>query len=177
MFGDESESRRRAMETRVLTELGGGLWHSTHKDRFKLILASGAILPEPEIPNRERWKTSMGEHYYPYVRTLGGVSLFDFSGFDRARYSEECPLSTWWEFVPFRREWGHAVWIEIDRGQVAPNFISGVDIVARWKSDAAYRHTIMPYIEAAHLGSIPRRAFKRAFLVRDGNEPPEALDC
>jgi hypothetical protein len=174
---DEYESSRPAMQERVLLELSGGLWHTTHEDCFKLILASGEIVPNPEIPDCDRWKTAKGEHYYPYVRTIGGVSLFDFNQFNPESYSRRCGNSSWYEFVPYLRHWGHAVWIEIDRARVAPNFIAGDDIVAKWKANGAYRHTIMPYIEACHLGPIPRSAFKRAFLVRDRIGQPEDLDC
>lgn len=153
----------------ILTELYGRLWHTTHPDRFESILISSAVLPEPDIPDGDRWKTSQGKGYHPYVRTLGGVSLFDFDQFDPESYGKKCPMSSWYEFVPYRTVWGRSVWIEIDREQVAPQIISGYDLVARWKSDNAYRHSIMPYIEAAHLGPLPRTAFKRAFLVREGD--------
>ena len=147
-------------------ELFGRLWHTTHPDRFNRILSSGAILPEPDIPDGDRWKTLLGKDHYPYVRILGGVSLFDFVEFDPDSYEERCPVSTWREFVPYRTDWGCSVWIELDREQVKAQLISGPDLVARWKSDDAYGHTIMPYIEAAHLGPLSTAAFKRAFLVR-----------
>ncbi len=78
-------------------------------------------------------------------------------------------MSSWYEFVPYRTDWDRSVWIEIDREKVALQVISGSDLVAKWKSDNAYQHTIMPYIEAAHLGPLPRTAFKRAFLVCKGD--------
>jgi len=62
----------------LLSELHGGLWHSTHPERFTGILQSGAILPEPNMQDSDRWKTSRGRGFYPYVRLIGGVSLFDF---------------------------------------------------------------------------------------------------
>lgn len=159
-----------------MRELCGGLWHTTHPDRFQSILADGSILPEPNIPNRDRWKTSLGEDHYPYVRTLGGVSLFDFDHFDADRCTEEYPASSWYEFVPYPPSWGCSVWIEIDRGLVASQLISGPDLVARWESDNAYGHSIMPRIEAAHLGPLPRTAFKRAFLVREEDDQFHPLE-
>ena len=149
----------------ILAELYGRLWHTTHPDRFKNILTTGAILPEPDIPDRDRWKTSQGKDFYPFVRTLGGVSLFDFGDFDPESYAEQNPMSSWCSFVPYRKDWGLSAWIEIDRELVAPEFISGTNLVAKWKSAGAYRHTIMPYIEAAYLGPLPKTAFERAFLV------------
>lgn len=130
----------------VLAELHGQSWHTTHPDRFKNIVAVGAILPEPEIPELDRWKTSRGKDHYPFVRTLGGVSLFDFDHFDPQSYAEKYAMCSWHDFVPFRNDWGRSVWIEIDRKLVAPKFISGPDLLARWKSAGAYRHTIMPHI-------------------------------
>jgi hypothetical protein len=131
----------------ILRELHGGLWHTTHPDRFRHILSRGAITPEPDISNSERWKASAGPEFYPYVRTLGGVSLFDFDKFDSESYSEKFPSSSWYEFVPFRETWGCAAWIEIDRARAAHKFVSATDLVARWNNEKAYHHTIMPHLE------------------------------
>jgi hypothetical protein len=163
-----------SLQKRILPELCGRLWHTTHPDRFKSILMSGAILQEPNIPDEERYCTGGGKEHYPYVRTLGGVSLFDFYKFDPDdfddanpdAYAKRCPSSTWGTFVPYRTDWGCSVWIEIDRERVASQFISGSDLLAKWKSDSAYGHNIMPEIEAAHLGPISCTAFKRVLLVR-----------
>ena len=154
----------------IWQELHGGLWHTTHPDRFQCILEHGAIVPHPNIPDSERWKARRGAEYYPFVRTIGGVSLFDFDEFDPESYREKCPISNWDEFVPFRKEWRCAVWIEIDRAQAADHLVSGADLVLRWKAEAAYHHSIMPYIEAAYIGELPRTAFVRAFSVRAGEQ-------
>jgi len=75
--------------------LRGRLWHTTSFDRYQKIVESGFILPSPPVPDDERWGTIQGPDYYPYVRLLGGVSLFDFNGFDPDSYGEKYPLSTW----------------------------------------------------------------------------------
>jgi hypothetical protein len=152
---------------RVLRRIRGRLWHTTHPDRFKNILQTEAILPEPNLPDTDRWKTAQGPEFYPYVRTLGGVSLFDFAKFHAGRYSKKCSNSSWWEFVPYQSHWGASVWIEIDRELTAPKFISGTDLLARWNTEKKWQHSIMPYIEAAHVGPLPRAAFRGAFLVTD----------
>lgn len=141
----------------VLQETYGGLWHTTHLDRFTRILADGMILPEPDIPENERWGMS-------YVRSLGGVSLFDFEGFKPDSYSKMFPLSSWAEFIPFRSAWHSAVWIEIDRERVAQHLISGLNLLVQWKADKTHKR-LMPHIEGAHLGPLSRNAFKRAFFV------------
>jgi hypothetical protein len=161
----EKISPENRLRSDVLTELIGHLWHTTKSDRFQSILIGGAILPNPNLPDSERWKTSGGKDTYSYVRILGGVSLFDFDQFEPDTYSEKCPTSSWYNFVPWRTSWGSSVWIEIDRHQMRPpSFISGPDLLAKWKSENAYR-SIMPYIEAAYLGPVPITMFKRAFLA------------
>ena len=98
-----------------------------------------------------------------------------FDQFDPDSYTTKCPMSDWYTFVPYREKWGSAVWIEIDRELIAPQFISGPDLVAKWKADDAYEHNFMPYIEAVHLGPLPRAAFKRAFLVGKGDSEIHTL--
>lgn len=158
----------------VWQELQERLWHTTSIERLGGILKCGAILPEPDIPERERYSTLGGPRWFPYVRSLGGVSLFDFAEFDLKSYSERCPASSWDEFIPIRRGWGHAVWIEIDRTKVQGNFISGVELIGRWKAGGRGRR-IMPYIEAAHIGALPADAFLRAFIVREAGSSCEPV--
>ena len=143
--------------------LCGRLWHTTCPVRFQMIITAGCILPNPPIPDRDRWKGSLGPDFYPYVRFLGGVSLFDFEGFDPESYSKDYTESRWQEFVPYRKTWGQTVWIEINRQKIVKDFISGKTLLANWKQDKAQRHTIMPNIEAVHIGPIPLEAFSRVF--------------
>jgi hypothetical protein len=149
----------------VLAELLGGVWHTTNQDHFHRILECGAILPEPEISEHERWGG------YPYVRSIGGVSLFDFRGFEAESYSAEYPGSSWAYFVPCRLDWDSAVWIEIDHEALGSAFITGVDLLTRRKAEGSFRR-IMPLIEAAHSGPLPCRAFKRTFSVQRAPDGP-----
>jgi hypothetical protein len=164
------------MRRLVLKELLGGLWHTTPLDRFQRILELGSILPIPENPNPDGWKTMDGEPYCSYAHTLGAVSLFDFDQFDPESYATRCPMSSWQTFVPYREKWGSAVWIQIDREIVAPQLISGPDLVNKWNSGKMHRHSVMPYIEAAHLGPLPRAAFARAFLIGPDDMRVRPLD-
>ena len=132
----------------------GKLWHTTSLTRYNMIITIGQILPNPSIPEKERWGSSRGPEFYPYVRFLGGISLFDFTNFQADTYSKKYPLSCWYEFVPYRREWGKSVWIEINREAVKESFISGEALLKKWKHEKAYHHNIMPIIEAAHIGPI-----------------------
>lgn len=117
-----------------------------------------------------------GRRAVPLVRAHARrVSLFDFDQFDPESYGTKCPMSDWLTFVPYREKWGSAVWIEIDREFVAPNLISGADVVKRWNSDKAYRHNFMPYIEAIHVGPLPCAAFLRAFIVGKNESEIRAL--
>lgn len=149
----------------VLKLLSTGLWHTTSEARFHEIVRSGSVLPDPPIADSERWKTHLGPDGYPFVRKLGGVSLFDFRAFDPALYERDYPLSSWHEFVPFRQSWGRSIWLQVDAEGVLANLVGGRDLVARWKADGAYRHSIMPLIECAHIGPIPTGRLRRAVLV------------
>ena len=167
---NDISNRQRVTEDyrkQILDVLVGSLWHTTHPDRLASILEDEGILSEPDIPESDRWKTSRGPEYYPYVRKLGGVSLFDFNNFDQKNYNRKYPLSTWREFVPFQSAWGSAIWIEIDRETVKDCLISGCELLIRWKQEEANHHTIMPYIEAAHFGMISTASFSRALSVSD----------
>jgi hypothetical protein len=145
--------------------LANGLWHTTSLARFESIRKCGAIQVEPEIPDSERHKTLNGPRNHPYVRSVKGVSLFDFSDFQSCKYQKSYPSSSYHFFVPICQQWSEAVWIEIDRDQTTANFISGQDLLRRWKCENAYGHTIMPIIEAAHTGDISAACFKRALMV------------
>ena len=150
--------------------LRGGLWHTTTEDRYRGIVSSKAILTKPPIPEGERWKTRCGPSNWPYVRKLGGVSLFDFDGFDLQAYESKCPSSSWREFVPFRPSVGSAVWIEIDRNRARGNLLTGCEVRKMWNKHKAYLHTLMPYIEACYLGDISENLIVRVLVIREGDE-------
>ena len=151
--------------------LAGGLWHVTSPDRFASILRDGAILPNPRIADSERWGTARGSAGYPYVRSISGVSLFDFLNFDENSYSEAYPVSNWAAFVPCPREWPEAVWIELHRHLLGDRLIDGPKLLRQWKAERSSRR-FMPLIEAAHVGPIPVSMFRRALIYRSGQWCP-----
>ena len=153
------------MRPRMLEILIGGLWHTTYQERYEKIVQCGSILVEPDIADSDRWSTRGGPEYYPYVRTLGGVSLFDFNEFEPSTYSERFKSSSWCEFVPFRESWESAVWIEINRTAVQERMIDGVELWEKCKREGAEHHRVMPHIEAAHLGDLPTSCFLRRLYV------------
>ena len=130
------------------------LWHTTSMVRYGMIIKDGQILPSPAIPEKERWGSNRGPEFYPYVRSLGGISLFEFSNFETEAYCKKYPLSSWSEFVPYRRTWGTSIWIELNRRAISENFIGGKALLEKWKQEKAYHHNIMPIIEAACIGPI-----------------------
>ena len=156
---------------KALEKLIGGLWHTTHPDRFEKIIETGAIMPEPDgIPEEKRWSTARGPDLYPYVRKLGGVSLFDFQCFNYTAYDKKCPNSNWREFVPFRKIWGCAVWVELDRTKTAKSLIQGSDLLKLQEKDHAYRNKIMPHIEVAHLGDLSCDTFVRILQIQNDDK-------
>ncbi len=146
--------------------LHGRLWHTTRPDRVPAIIETGALMAEPDIPNSERYCTGAGPKGYPFVRSIGGVSLFDFYEFDAEAYSDQFRVCSWATFVPHHDTWGGAAWIEIDREAVSTSFVAGDEVVRRWKQGYLGRN-VMPYIEAAFIGDLPVSAFRAAFLTWD----------
>ena len=148
--------------------LVNGIWHTTSVERFNAILEGTAILPNPPIPDSERWGTAGGPDLYPFVRSIGGVSVFDFTAFDESVYEKRYPLSNWSEFVPCRRSWGSAVWIELKRELLGASFIDGQNLLTRWKREGGGRR-IMPLIEGAHIGPVPTSVFARVLVYAAGH--------
>lgn len=161
----------------ILAVLSRGLWHTTSTSKYHAILKTGEILPNPPIPESERWKTSSGPCNFPFVRTLDGVSLFDFVGFVPELYDRNFPMSSWRTFVPFRKDWGASVWIEIDRDLVRQNLLSANKLKQMQVDRAAQRHTLMPQIEVAQMGPLPTSAFKRTLICSNAKEGLVAYDA
>lgn len=152
----------------ISSRLLGRLWHVTSRERFDFIRLDGCIRPEPNIPNQDRWSTSKGPRWYPFVRFLGGFSLFDFpDGFDIDGYRSRCPSSSLEAFIPFPREWGHAIWLEIDQDKQRRSLMSGSDVWAKCEREGRGRRC-MPFIEAAHIGEMPTSSILAAYEMAEG---------
>lgn len=161
---------------KVLNELKGSLWHTTNLSRFKQIVKDGGISPHPSVPDEERWCASVGTDGYSFVRTLKGVSLFDFENFDEIDYHEKYTSSSWRQFVPCCRNWEEAIWIELNRNEISKNLIGCRELVEIWHEKKDYQHTIMPMLEAAHIGVIPLSAFRRIFIFRRKDSTLSKID-
>ena len=154
----------------AIETLRSGLWHTTSERRYEGILSRGPSSWSRRFAEHERWGTRCGPQGWGYVRTLGGVSLFDFAGFDVDCYEARYPSSSWREFVPFRRSWGASVWIEIDREKASEALLPGEELVARQHKERAHRHRIMPHIEACYLGDVPEKLFVRVLAIGTGDQ-------
>lgn len=148
----------------ISNRLAGSLWHTTSVARFGSILATGFIMVEPGLPEKERYGGD------PFVRSLGGVSLFDFpAGFDFEKYNAEIPTNSLGEFVPFKRSWGHSVWLRLDTDALALGIRSGKAIRALWKDLGSVKRFIAE-VEGAHLGDIPIGEIADAYQIGEGDE-------
>lgn len=133
-------------------------WHCTSVENYSAIILCGNILPEPVSLTR-RWGEGLGPEFFPFVRTLGGVSVFDFYGFNPEKYSSDFPSSSWRTFVPGRENWERTIWIKLSRDRMPGTFLSGLDFKALQEERYAFKNKLMPRIECAHLGPIPISAF------------------
>ena len=145
--------------------LGDGLWHTTSSERFAAINDNNLIMVEPQISDRGRHKTASGPSNYPYARTLGAVSVFDFAAFDESEYALLYPVSNWHAFVPIWHGWTRAIWLKLDRIECGAKVVSGSALLERWRAEKAYAHTLMPRIEAAHIGDIPLSSISQVLEV------------
>lgn len=146
----------------ALAILSGRVWHSTSPARWAMCRDAGLIMAVPPLPDSER----LGRADMPgYVRWLGGVSLFDLRGFDPDAYDARCPSSNWRYFIPFRRDWGEAVWLEVDIDRCGDRFVSGAELRERWLA-GDYMGRLMPVIEGAFLGDLPVANLTRAVHLR-----------
>ena len=55
--------------------------------------------------------------------------------------------------------------MEIDRTKLGDAYIDGEELLARWKREKAQQHTMMPLVEAAHIGPIPMQAVSQVFRI------------
>ncbi|MGY5820761.1 hypothetical protein [Vibrio chemaguriensis] len=138
------------------SELFGSVWHTTSLERYSMIVGDGCIKANPDIPDSERWGTNLGEKHFPFVRSLGGISVFDFRDFD-------ADSTDWATFVPCRTEWQSAVWIEVDISKLGDSFKSAQSIRELWHEVNSTRKFITQ-IEGAVIGSIPILAFKQVLV-------------
>lgn len=141
--------------------LYGHVWHTTILERYESIIRSGFVLPEPSLRDAERWGTSAGPDSYPFVRSLGGVSLFDFREFDAVAYSKNYPHAMWRSFVPRSHHSTTAIWIEVAPEDLGDKFVDGKMLLELWKRSGQFSRKIMPLIEAAYIGPLASALFKR----------------
>ncbi|MCK4207212.1 hypothetical protein J3U99_20810 [Brucella pituitosa] len=149
----------------IYEKLIGGFWHFTSTERFDRITKDGFILPEPDIPDTERWSTSQGPEWYPYVRSIGGFSIFHFPlAFNLEQYRIDYPFSNLEEFIPYFRKWGHAVWLEIDYTKQLRHIKLGADLLDKWRTEGKGKRW-MPHVEGAHIGRMPISSVVAAHFV------------
>ena len=144
-------------------QLLNAFWHTTSVNRYQSIIDSGFIKPEPNIKGH-RWGVGMGPSHYPFVRKIGGVSIFDFFGFEPEQYSKKFPVSSWRSFVPIQKNWNQAIWIKLSPENMPGKFLKGLELrKIQWDLNAL-KNKLMPRIECAHIGPIPIKAFVQILL-------------
>ena len=147
-------------------ELKKGVWHSTSSERYIKILESKYILPEPAIPNEERCSQVRGGKLCSFVRSIGGVSLFDFHHLNVVEYSNTYSLSILAAFVPCRIGWDETIWLELDVEKMNAAYLSPYEVMLK-RNHAKSGQQIIPELEGAHIGAIPTSFIKRVMRYCD----------
>jgi hypothetical protein len=144
-------------------ELLGAVWHTTSISRFKRIVSSREIMAEPDIADTARHGTRRGPKLYPFVRSLGGISVFDFQNFDPAEHFKETGALNWPHFVFGHHTEEDSLWIEINTKKLNDSYLSAKEIRHMWHESNSNRK-FMTGIEGAVLKSVPIDAFRNVLL-------------
>ena len=150
----------------------------TRAERYAKIISSGGIDPNPEgVPDVERWSAQRGERGFSFVRYIGGVSLFDFINWNIDECANGCVRPDqltcgWADFIPVLKWNGNSldssVWIEINYDAVKHNLRLNKELVCLERAareQSGDSRTLLPCVEAAHIGRISCSALVRAFAV------------
>jgi len=135
-----------------------GIWHSTNLKGYKKILESKYIKPNPDISESERSSDETA-----FVRTMGGVSIFDFRNINIDKYSEEYAPTVWGYFIPGRAIWDKTIWLELDELKMSENYLPPNDVMFKL-NNLNTGQQIVPYLEGAHIGSIHISLIKRVMI-------------
>jgi hypothetical protein len=144
------------IDSSLLDQLDGGLWHATSKSRWIAILQDGAIRPDADA-----------DFSNGFCRSIGAVSLFDLSQSDDAAPDRATP---WYDWLNLRDQESRFL-IEIDRVGTVARFVDPFVLIKRWKTtvaalkneDDSFR--IMPGIEAAHFCPIELCNVRRVLKI------------
>src|SRR5256885_4897818 len=146
----------------VLRELLGGRWHTTHPDRFNMILR----MPRSCL-NRTSETANDGAHSKArcFTPTFGrsAVSASDVDGFEPEDYRRKYPVSSWCYLVPYRRNWRTSVWIEIEDTRSTN---AGDTVPESSGTKATCPHASQRTIVAAGDATCPSRACVRCGISR-----------
>jgi len=162
------DERSEWISSPLLERLNGRLWHATSADGLSGILHDRAIRADAAT-----------KHSTAYVRSIGGVSLFDLAEPDIGIHPVAAHWSDW-----LRDRTGTPYWLEVDRAAVADQFIGTRETYRRWQErlDAGGMTAtrLIANIEAAHIGSIPLCQVNAIIAVDHGRRialPPEFKAC
>ncbi|MGR5518921.1 hypothetical protein ACPV5H_26345 [Vibrio harveyi] len=144
------------MSIKVPQQLQGKVWHSTTLENANEIVRKGYILAEPNIDQSKRWGRN-DSSAYPFVRSIGGISLFDF----RLPSSHSNPML--YSFVPCKAGYTQTVWFEIDIQKLDESFLSADETREQWKASGMVRN-YMPKLEACSLCPIPTNLVKSVYI-------------
>lgn len=144
------------IDTSLLYQLDGGLWHATSESRWIAILQDGAIRPDADA-----------DFSNGFCRSIGAVSLFDLSQSD-----DTAPVSAtpWYGWLRLRDQESRFL-IEIDRVGTVAHFVDPFVLIKRWKTtvaaiiDDSDSFRIIRGIEAAHLGPIKLCNVRRVLKI------------
>jgi leucyl-tRNA synthetase len=157
------------LSTKVPTELKSKVWHSTSIENATSIVRQGFILAEPDIDQAKFWG-GKSERVYPFVRSIGGISLFDF------RLPSSHVSKILYNFIPCKSGCTQTVWFGIDVSRLGDLFLSADETRIRWMESGMNRQ-YMPKLESTSLCPIPISCINSIYISRkNGVFKPTTLE-
>lgn len=131
--------------------LDGGLWHATDRRGLNGIVADGFI----RVSEAERYKNSV-------CRRIGCVALFDFG--PSSSDQDDFEFSNWVGWFGAQMEGRTAIWLRIERGEVARNLLEPPAIALAAKPSNG-GGLFFVGVEAGHRGPVPANAVTGGFVI------------
>lgn len=149
--------------------------HTTTVASFLKIYESGYIKGEPNQKTLEHkiYSNCLDMNNTTYVRSIGGVSLFDFKNFSLQEYDtyfKEGSYGELYRFLPMHQrneKDGMSIWLVIG-GNYTDKYIDRLSLKNMWEKQK--NSMFMPNVEATILEDIPINWIKKVIVYKAENK-------
>ncbi|ENX05966.1 hypothetical protein [Acinetobacter courvalinii] len=159
---------------KLINNLLNSVCHTTTVSSFIKIYESKYIYvhPAPEMLEHEKYGNVNCPNNNTYVRSLNGISLFDFEDFSLEKYDNffKPGYGDLYRFLPIHernRKDQISIWLIIDV-TLTNKYVNREKLYSQWNSQSK-NGKFMPKVEAAILEDIPIAWVKEVFVFKKEN--------